>query len=212
MNLKEAFRFQNKLQSLMDEAQGILAHDANVTKVQNTYLRKKAMRDAENETTVEAAPSDYAGQITLLANFLVSLLGERERLCAAIRAAKNALPIDMDSETCLNAKRQEIARAFRRMADLRNSEVLIPHGGTGYCFNQEGNQVAYRCDVKRVTTINFDRNSVRRLALEMNRKADEVSAELDRGLVNSQVDYLPPFDVNDSFGEIFGAYADAHSA
>ena len=39
MNLKEAFRYQNKLQSFMDEAQGILDSDANVTKVENTYLR-----------------------------------------------------------------------------------------------------------------------------------------------------------------------------
>ena len=43
MNLKEAFRYQNKLQSLLDEAQGILDCDANVTKVANTYLRHKAM-------------------------------------------------------------------------------------------------------------------------------------------------------------------------
>ena len=31
MNLKEAFRYLNKLQSLLDEAQGILACYANVT-------------------------------------------------------------------------------------------------------------------------------------------------------------------------------------
>ena len=43
MNLKEAFRYQNKLQSLLDEAQGILDCDANVTKVANTYLRHKVM-------------------------------------------------------------------------------------------------------------------------------------------------------------------------
>ena len=41
MNLKEAFRYQNKLQTLADEAQGILSCDANVTKVENTYLRHK---------------------------------------------------------------------------------------------------------------------------------------------------------------------------
>lgn len=46
MNLKEAFRYQNKLQSLMDEAQGILDRDANVTKVENTYLRHKVMAEA----------------------------------------------------------------------------------------------------------------------------------------------------------------------
>ena len=39
MNLKEAFRYQNKLQSFMDEAQEILDRDSNVTKVENTYLR-----------------------------------------------------------------------------------------------------------------------------------------------------------------------------
>lgn len=47
MNLKEAFRYQNKLQSLLDEAQGILDCDANVTKVANTYLRHKVMPEAE---------------------------------------------------------------------------------------------------------------------------------------------------------------------
>ena len=48
MNLKEAFRFQNKLQSLMDEAQAILSSTANITKVQNTYLRKKVMARFED--------------------------------------------------------------------------------------------------------------------------------------------------------------------
>ena len=50
MNLKEAFRFQNKLGTLMDEAQGILGREANITKVENTYLRKKVFDGAENET------------------------------------------------------------------------------------------------------------------------------------------------------------------
>ena len=54
MNLKEAFRFQNKLQSMMDEGQSILGSTANITKVQNTYLRKKVMPEAENETTIDA--------------------------------------------------------------------------------------------------------------------------------------------------------------
>lgn len=42
MNLKEAFRFQNKLQSLMDQAQTILSSNQNITKVETTYLRKKS--------------------------------------------------------------------------------------------------------------------------------------------------------------------------
>ena len=211
MNLKEAFRFQNKLGTLMDEAQGILGREANITKVENTYLRQKVYDGAENETVVDTPPTEFADRITDVVKFIMHLMDQREKLSKAIHAAKNALPIDMDSEVGLNAKRQEIARVLKRMADVRNSEVLINGGGTGYRFNQEGNQVTYRCDVRRVTTINFDRKVVRNFAAEMNRKADAVSSELDRCLVNSEVAYEAPFDVNDSFAEIFGAYAEAQS-
>ena len=209
MNLKEAFRFQNKLGTLMDEAQGILGREANITKVENTYLRKKVFDGAENETVVDTPPTEFADRITEVVKFVMHLMDQREKLSKAIHAAKNALPIDMDSEVGLNAKRQEIAWVLKRMADVRNSEVLINGGGTGYRFNQEGNQVTYRCDVKRVTTINFDRKVVRNFAAEMNRRADAVSSELDRCLVNSEVAYEAPFDVNDSFAEIFSEFAEA---
>lgn len=211
MNLKEAFRFQNKLGTLMDEAQGILGREANITKVENTYLRKKVFDGAENETVVDTPPTEFSDKITEVVKFVMHLMEQREKLSKAIHAAKNTLPIDMDSEVGLNAKRQEIARVLKRMADVRNSEVFINGGGTGYRFNQEGNQVTYRCDVKRVTTINFDRKVVRNFAAEMNRRADAVSAELDRCLVNSEVAYEAPFDVNDSFAEIFSAFAEAPS-
>ena len=211
MNLKEAFRFQNKLGALMDEAQNILGLEANITKVENTFLRRKVFDGAENETVVDTPPTEFADQITEIVRFMVYLMAQREKLCKAIHAAKNSLPIDMDSEVGLNAKRQEIAKVLKRMADVRNSEVVINGGGPGYRFNQEGNQVTYRCDVKRVTTINFDRKTVRNAAAELTRKADAVSAELDRCLVNSTVSYEAPFDVNDSFAEIFGAFAESQS-
>lgn len=37
MNLKEAFRYQNKLGSLMEEAQSILGLEGNITRIENTY-------------------------------------------------------------------------------------------------------------------------------------------------------------------------------
>ena len=139
MNLKEAFRYQNKLQSLLDEAQGILDCDANVTKVANTYLRHKVMPEAEDETVMDVAQTEYAEQITDIARFMLYLLEEKSRLFAAIRKAKDSLDMDMDSEVSLNAARQSIARTFKRMNDLRSSEQLLSGGGTGYRFNAEGN-------------------------------------------------------------------------
>ena len=156
MNLKEAFRYQNKLQRLMTEAESILRRDQNVTRVENTALRRKVNPDAENETTLETPETEYAEQITDITMFLMFLMQERERLSAAIRAAKQTMEMDFDGETSLNAHRQEIAAIFRHMGEIRSSENLYPGAGIGYKFNAEGNQVSYRCDLKKVTTINFD--------------------------------------------------------
>ncbi len=206
MNLKEAFRYQNKLQSFMDEAQSILDCDSNVTRVENTYLRHKVMAEAEDETVLDLPGTEYYEKITDITRFLLYLLDEKAALCVAIRKAKDALDIDMDSEVSLNAVRQSIARTFKRLNDLRSSEQTLAGGGTGYRFNAEGNQIAYRCDVKRVTTINYDRKVIRAELTKLNRRADEISAKIDLCLVTSKVEYKPPFDVNASFTEAFETY------
>lgn len=115
MNLKEAFRFQNKLQRLLDESLSILRRDENVMKVENTALRHKVHPEAEDETTLEQPESEYAGQITEVAVFLMFLLGEREKLSRAIRTAKQSMETDFDGEVSLNALRQEISGVFRHM-------------------------------------------------------------------------------------------------
>lgn len=206
MNLKEAFRYQNKLQSTIDEAQLYLSDEANVTKVQKTYLRHKVNPEAEDETVVVATDNEYRDRVTELVLFLLFLVAEKEKLSHAVREAKNALPIDMDSEVSLNSVRQSIARTLKTLNDIRGSEQIVANGGFGYKFNGEGNQVSYRCDLKQVTTINFDRNVVRAKLKELNKKADDASTRLDLCLVNSSVAYDPPFDVNSSFAEAFAEF------
>ena len=206
MNLKEAFRYQNKIQALMCEAENILRNRANITKVTNTNLRHKVMPEASDETVVEIPETEYCGKITDVALFLVFLLEEKSALAAAIRRAKNNLDIDMDSEVALNSARQTVAEIFRTMNGIRSSEQTIANGGTGYRFNAEGNQISYCCDVKRVTTINYDRKVIHAALSKLNRQADETSNRLDLCLVTSKVDYTVPFDVNASFAEAFEIY------
>ena len=206
MNLKEAFRYQNKLQSLMQEAEYVLGKDTNVTKVETTYLRSKVVPDAADEKVVQAPETEYSEKITEMVEFLLFILDEKEKLFEAIRKAKNAQAFDMDGEVSLNATRQKVAQVLKRMNDLRGSEQTVSNAGQGYKFNAEGNQVSYRCDLKRVTTINFDRKVVQRKLKELNRKSDETSAQIDVCLVTSVVDYEPPFDVNASFADAFESY------
>lgn len=211
MNLKEAFRCQNKLQSLMYDAEEILRNRANITKVTSTNLRHKVMPEMTDETVVEIPESEYSGRITDVALFLVFLLEEKTALAAAIRKSKDQLDIDMDSETVLNSARQRIAGIFRTMNSLRASEQTIANGGTGYRFNADGNQVTYRCDVRRVTSINFDRNVIRAELGKLDRVADETSAKLDLCTVTAAVDYAPPFDVNADFADAFETYLKSRS-
>ena len=206
MNLKEAFRYQNKLQAFMDEVQGILGKNANITTEERILLRHKVMPEAEDERVITEPETEYYEHITDMARFLVYLLEEKAALSGAIRRAKSALELDLDGEVSLNAARQSVAATFRRMNDLRSSEQLIHSGGVGYRFNAEGNQISYRCDVRRVTTINYDRKVIRGERGRLNRIADEVSTQIDLCLVTSQVDYAPPFDVNASFADAFEAY------
>jgi hypothetical protein len=211
MNLKEAFRYQNKLQHLMDEAAGILYNDRNVVRVEKTALLHKVNPEAQDEVTVEEAPSEYAEQINDIAALLLFLLSEREKLSRAIREAKNSMDLDFDSEVSMNAKRQELAGMFRTMAEIRSSEQILPGQGQGFKFNAEGNQVSYRCDLKKVTTINFDRNKIRAFAAGLSKKSDRISGELDKCMVNTEVDYLAPFDVNDTFADVLQWHMDQNS-
>ncbi|MBR4864296.1 MAG: hypothetical protein IKU07_06955 [Oscillospiraceae bacterium] len=211
MNLKEAFRFQNRLQRLMSDALCILRREDNLVTVEITKLIHKTDPQREDETSVLTPDCEYAEDVNRLAAFLLYLLEQREKLGYAIRGAKRSMDIDFDGEVSLNTKRQEIASVFRDMAAIRGYERVSPGGGTAYKFNAEGNQVSFCCDVKRVTTINFDRNKIRSYVAGLNKKSDGISAELDKCLVTSQVAYEPPFDVNDTFSDVFAKFLEANA-
>lgn len=206
MNLKEAFRYQNKLQALMTEIDSLLSVKSHVTTTKCTHMRKKVMAEAEDEIVEEKWDSEFSDRISQLVDFMLCLLGERQLLSAAIRKAKDKLPIDMDGEVSLNAKRQSMVRTLRSMEEIRPSEIVIPGGGRGYRFNAEGNQVSYYCDVKKVTTINFDRKQVRCIIRDLDKQIDSISTQIDQCLVNSVVDYAPRFDVNDTLETAFESF------
>lgn len=70
----------------------------------------------------------------------------------------------------------------------------------------------YRCDATQVTTIDFDRNKIRGMATALSKRADEISMSLDKCLVNTEVSYEPPFDMNDSFEDILSDFIEKSTA
>ncbi len=203
MNLKEAFRFQNRLQLLEDKARLFLIKEENITTVTLTLLKSKVDPTLKDEETTVQPDSPYTSKVNKMVSFLLWILSEEEKLAKAIHRAKADLKIDMDSEISLNKHRQQAAIMLRSMIDLKNSERIAASAGKASRFNNEGNPVTYSCDLKRVTKINYDRNTIRTACAALEQKAEQVSSEIDLCLVTSNVDYQPPFDVNSSFDEVF---------
>ena len=56
MNLKDAFRTQNKLQLVMNEAIDILEEPRNILKIKTTHLRSRVMKEAQDGVVEEEAP------------------------------------------------------------------------------------------------------------------------------------------------------------
>ncbi|MBQ1388760.1 MAG: hypothetical protein IIY78_03945 [Clostridia bacterium] len=206
MILKEAFRFQNKLEDLFKKTIFILDEEENVTVKKKTYLYSKANPAIENHVISDISPCKYRENINQLIDFLDFLIEQREILSYEISEAKKKLSFDMDSEISLNGYRKRLARAMQKMSTIEGHQMIDKNGGVGYCFNNEGNQVAFRCDVEEVTTIDFDRNKVRAVAAKYNKKADKASREIDKILICTEIDYTPPFDVNESLETILTEY------
>lgn len=58
MNLKEAFRFQNKLSSLMEEVENIIRIPANITKVQSTLQCSKVVKGTQDIVSYAVPATD----------------------------------------------------------------------------------------------------------------------------------------------------------
>lgn len=202
MNLKEAFQAQNKIEQLHQSIEFYLRQEANVTVVTEKHFRSKA---AEGQANEELDVTDYEHKIydtNKALNFMVFLIEEREKLSAAIHAAKTAMTFDLDSAVDLNKKLHSTIPVLRGISQLKSSGTLKKNFGTGYVFNNEGNQTSYRYDVEVVVTIDFDRNKVRDIIKRLQAKADKASNDIDIALINTQVDYQLPFDLHANLSEI----------
>jgi hypothetical protein len=211
MNLKNAFRYQNKLGNMLNQCTILLSSKPNLTKITETHLRSKVVKEDEDLViTNDNSGEDLIGNINNLMGFAMYLLAQKELLTKAIRKAKIEASMDIDGETSMNQSRQNLAKAFSYMADLKASENVITGGGSGVKFNADGEQVTYRCDLKRVISIDYDRNKVKSNLKALSKKANETSEAIDAALVTATVDYDPPFDVDDTIVSIFNAWVEAN--
>jgi hypothetical protein len=210
MNLKDSFRYQNFLESIYSNMSGYLSNTNYVTTTKREHLRSAANPGAKDETVITTVDKPFNCDVNTLIDFVSHILGEKELLSAAISTAKKSSPIDIDSAIAMNRSRQRFKQVVDDLVDVKSHES--DSTGRDYRLNNEGNQTQYIYNIKEIVTIDFDRNKVKGIAKALARRADEISAELDRLSLSLDVDYTPKYDINDTFEDVLETYISSTQA
>lgn len=202
MNLKESYRYANYLDGLLGTAYTYLRNKGFVTTTVEEHLRKQSNPDVENETIEVQKPFDVEFKPNDVIDFVVKVIEEKEKLSVSIAKAKNTTEINIDNAIAMNKKKQGFVSVLNGIADIKPSESITT--GNDYKFNNEGNQVKYFYNIKRITTIDYNRTDVRNLIKKYLKETDEISAKLDLIEITTQVDFIPKWDINEKFEELVG--------
>nr|DAE33728.1 MAG TPA: hypothetical protein [Bacteriophage sp.] len=199
MILKDAYRYQKCLSTMIGQAETLLLNNSFVTSTTQKHNRKKANSEAEDEIIeVDKPITDFTAMDVI--NFIADAIKEKQKISDAIVTAKRNTDIDIDSSISLNKIKQEYIGYLRRLAAMDSSERKTY--GTDYKFDVDGKQTSYRYEVIETTTIDFDRNDVRGLAKKLQKECDNISSKLDLIELTTDVEFTPKWDVNDTLEEI----------
>lgn len=204
MNLKESFRYQNFLDSLMKEAAASIQEAGHCLKVTRTHMRNKVNPDVTDYEEIVEDEAFFANDHVI--EFMMWLIAEREKLSNAITAAKASVGFDLDAAVETNKFRQSVNGAIKNM--LRYSPSKRTERARDYKFNVEGNQMPYIYDVEIVSEEAYDRASAKKHMRSIISEADKTSAKIDAALINTVVDYEPSFDVNETFNDVMTDFID----
>lgn len=210
LTLKEAFRYQNFLDSLLGAAEYYLREENNFMVITDEHLRSKAVASAEDEVKDNLADRQLSVKPDTVIDFMMRVYAEKEMLSKAINSAKRQHCEEMDMRMSLNKTRQVIVESLKRMARCKGRETISR--GSAFTMNSEGNQVEYRYDIKRTTKIDFDRFAVKKIISKLSAESDKVSTTIDYWLSSVPVDYTPVFDLNDTFEELVENYGSMSAA
>lgn len=203
MNLKESFRYQKFLETMMRSASTSIQMAGHCLTTTKVHKKNKANSDVEDLTEVVECESTFYANDDVI-KFMSWLVGEREKLTTAIGKAKASIGFDVDAAVETNKFRQILNNSVKGM--LRQTPSKRTEQGRDYKFNVEGNQTPYYYEIEVVTEEAYDRNSAKAIMREMISASDKTSAEIDAAMINTVVDYTPMYDVNDSFDDVMAEF------
>lgn len=208
MNLKESFRYQNFLDNLLNSIISHFSYQKNYTVTTQEHLKSKSNTEAFDEKITVINENKLPYNNNLLMDFATDIINQKSILGNAIAKAKLSVGFDIDSSISTNKSKQVLSRVMGEMAKLKSSERIVK--GTGYKFNNEGNQTAYNYDIKEVISIDFDRNKAKGISKDLIASADSVSSDIDRVMIDTDVGFSTTYNVNDTLEDALEQYISIH--
>ena len=204
MNLKESYRYANYLDTLLNTAYRYLQNKGFTTTTKQNHLRSKANSEASDEIVEVQKPYDVEFTPNDVIDFVVGVITEKELLANAIAKSKSGAEINIDNAVAMNKKKQAFVSVLSGIVNIKPSEKTTQ--GTDYKFNQQdGNQIRYYYNIEEITTIDFDRNDVKALIKKYSKECDDISTKLDAIEINTIVEHIQKYDINDTFEDLVGA-------
>lgn len=198
MNLRESFQYMNFLDGKLEEIEWKLRDTKNVVTIKETHMKSASNPNFQDEDkTIEP---DIEFEAVQLIDFMDVIMKEKTKLSIAIHEAKNKAEVNLDHAISLNKAKQKQAIILKRLIDLKTKEE--ERRETAYMINNEGNQVPFYYPVKRVATINYDRNKVKARYRAIKKECDEMSTLIDKIQINTEVVFDPKWDVSDTLEDM----------
>lgn len=199
MVLKEAYSYQNFLDSLIREAESFLLSKNFMTTTKEKHLKKAANPEVDDEEIV--LPKDYGFTPNQVIDFYMKALTEKNKLSIAITDAKKKAGMDIDLDMEMNKRRHGVINILRSLDRFKPLETKST--SSAYRINPtSGSQERYCYNVEVVTSIDFDRNAVRGIIKKLQKQADEISTKKDLVEITTTVEYVPIWDMSDTFEDI----------
>ena len=191
MNLRESFQYMNFLDGKLEDIEWKLRDTKNVVTIKETHMKSASNPNFQDEDkTIEP---DIEFEAVQLIDFMDVIMKEKTELSKEIHEAKNKAEVNLDHAISLNKAKQKQAIILKRLIDLKTKEE--ERRETAYMINNEGNQVPFYYPVKRVATINYDRNKVKARYKAIKKECDEMSTLIDKIQINTEVIFDPKWDV-----------------
>ena len=191
MNLRESFQYMNFLDGKLEDIEWKLRDTKNVVTIKETHMKSASNPNFQDEDkTIEP---DIEFEAVQLIDFMDVIMKEKTELSMAIHEAKNKAEVNLDHAISLNKAKQKQAIILKRLIDLKTKEE--ERRETAYMINNEGNQVPFYYPVKRIATINYDRNKVKARYKAIKKECDEMSTLIDKIQINTEVVFDPKWDV-----------------